>query len=44
MWSLRGFLEAFPEEFWAERDMDGNIMMSSTQWNHQELQTPSQNP
>jgi hypothetical protein len=44
VWSLRGCLEAFPEDFWAARDMVGNIMMSATQWNHQVLQTPSQNP
>jgi hypothetical protein len=28
VWSLRGFLEAFPEDFWAARDMVGNLMMS----------------
>jgi hypothetical protein len=43
-WSLRGFLEAFPEDFWDASGMVGNIMMSSTQWSHQALQTPSPNP
>jgi hypothetical protein len=42
-WSLIGFLEAFPEEFWAESGMGVNFRMSSTQWNHQELQMPSPN-
>jgi hypothetical protein len=43
MWSLIRILEAFPEEFWAEIGMGGNFIMSSTQWNHQELQIPSSN-
>jgi hypothetical protein len=43
MWSLRGFLEALSEDFWAEIGMFGNFMMFATQWNHQALQTPSPN-
>jgi hypothetical protein len=40
-WSLRGILEAFLEDFWAESCMVGNFIMSYTQWNHQAPQMPS---